>query len=175
MEPRLEARLTPKQVDVVMAYLIDLYDFDDASAPIAQPISFNHQLHVEDLEAECMDCHETVLEDQRSGIPVNETCEGCHDPADVDESTSAELRKVLDHLERQVEIPWKRIHDLPIHTAFSHSRHVSGGNVDCVQCHGDLARHATPPPRPAFNLKMNWCLDCHEQREASLDCRSCHP
>jgi heme/copper-type cytochrome/quinol oxidase subunit 2 len=173
--PSMEARLTPKEVDAVMAYLIDLYDFDKLPSSIRQPISFDHRLHIEDLGVDCMNCHETVLEDQRSGIPANETCEGCHDPADLDESTSAELRKVLDHLKRQVEIPWKRIHDLPTHTAFSHSRHVTGGNVECVQCHGDLARHATPQPRPAFNLEMNWCVDCHEQREASLACRSCHP
>ncbi len=172
--PAMEARLTPKEVDAVMSYLIDLYDVEKASPPIRQPIAFNHQLHVEELEIECMDCHESVLEDRRSGIPSNETCEGCHDPTDVDESTSAELRKVLDHLDKQVEVPWQKIHDLPDHTTFSHSRHVTGGKIECVQCHGDLAKHPTPPPRPAFNLKMSWCLDCHEQREASLDCRSCH-
>lgn len=172
--PAMEARLTPREVDAVMAYLIDLYDPAQASPPISQPIAFNHQLHLEDLEMECMDCHESVLEDRRAGIPGIEICADCHDPGDLDDSTSAELAKVLDHVERQAEIPWKRINDIPGHSTFSHNQHVAGGSLECVQCHGDFGRHATPPPRPAFNRKMSWCLDCHERREKSLDCHSCH-
>jgi mono/diheme cytochrome c family protein/plastocyanin len=172
--PAMEARLSPEEVDAVMAYLVSLYD-GAGSEPISQVIAFNHRLHIEEVGADCMDCHESVLEDQRAGVPTNETCLGCHDPGDLDDSTSTELRAVFDYLQKEVEIPWNRVHDLPGHVTFPHSRHVTAGNIGCAQCHGDLAQRDSPPERPAFNLKMNWCLDCHDQEEATNDCRACHP
>jgi mono/diheme cytochrome c family protein len=172
--PAMKARLLPEEIDAVMAYLISVYD-RAGPKPIHQVVAFNHTLHVEDLGLECMDCHEPVLEDRRVGVPGNEICEPCHDPGDRDESTSAELERVFDYFEQDVEIPWNRVHELPGYTTFSHLRHVTAGNLDCARCHGDLARYERPPTRPPFNMKMNWCMDCHEQEDATNECRACHP
>ncbi|NIM02417.1 MAG: c-type cytochrome [Acidobacteria bacterium] len=171
--PAMKARLRTEEIDAVLAYLVSVYD-RSGPEPIHQVVAFNHMLHVEDLGLECMDCHEPVLEDRGVGVPRNETCEPCHDPSDRDESTSADLGKLYDYFERDVEIPWARVHELPEHVVFSHRRHVTAANLDCANCHGELARYERPPTRAAFNLKMNWCMDCHEFEGASNECRACH-
>ena len=43
-----------------------------------QPIAFNHQKHVEELELECSTCHAFPENDLFSGLPTAEDCAMCH-------------------------------------------------------------------------------------------------
>ncbi|MCK5331949.1 MAG: cytochrome c3 family protein, partial [Candidatus Marinimicrobia bacterium] len=45
---------------------------------IKQPIQFNHQHHIEDVEYTCMDCHVNAKSKSRASIPNIDICEECH-------------------------------------------------------------------------------------------------
>lgn len=172
--PAWEARLSAGEMDALVAYLVSLYDWAEPN-PVQQVVAFNHQLHIEDVGYECVDCHQQVTEASAAGIPTNDACFDCHDPEEtIDEMTSPALASLTRYLQQDTEIPWKRVNRLPEHTTFSHARHVGAGNLDCAACHGDMSQLATPPERPAYKLTMAWCLDCHQQEEATDDCRACH-
>ncbi|UCE06752.1 MAG: cytochrome C, partial [bacterium] len=57
---------------------------------------------------------------------------------------------------------------------FSHQRYVTIARLECEKCHGSIAELTTPPKRPAANLSMEFCMDCHEQTKADNDCFACH-
>ena len=133
-----------------------------------QPIAFSHELHVTTLDLDCQMCHVYARRGPIAGIPSVETCAGCHEQAVSDRP---EIRKILEFWEEELPIPWIRVHDLPDYVRFSHKRHLAGG-VDCVECHGDVGRMEIATQ--VESLSMGWCLSCHEEREASKDCRICH-
>jgi hypothetical protein len=173
--PAWEARLSPGEMDALVAYMVSLYDWAEP-APVQQVVAYNHQLHIEEVGYECVDCHQQVTEDTAAGIPTNTVCLDCHDPEEtIDETTSPALALLTSYLQQDSEIPWKRVYRLPEYTFFPHARHIGAGNLDCAACHGDMSQLATPPERPAYKLRMAWCLDCHQQEEATDDCRVCHP
>ena len=55
-----------------------------ARRPLPQPIAFNHQLHVEEMGAECSDCHQHVLTGVRATIPNIGVCSDCHEEAQTE-------------------------------------------------------------------------------------------
>ena len=71
-------------------------------------------------------------------------------------------------------IPWNRVYSQPDYVFFSHRRHVVVAKLDCANCHGDMGSLSSPPIRPAVDQSMDWCMNCHQQRQASTDCVSCH-
>ncbi len=50
-------------------------------------------------------------------------------------------------------------------------KHVTAGNT-CQDCHGKVAE--TERLAPAGNLNMGGCMNCHQARNASIDCTFCH-
>jgi hypothetical protein len=81
------------------------------------------------------------------------------------------MEEVARHWNDRQPIRWTRVHTLPDHVYFSHKRHVAAG-VSCDTCHGDL-RTADRVSQFA-PLTMGWCVECHEQRGAALECSTCH-
>ena len=55
-------------------------------APILQPLSYNHNVHVEGEELECIECHESVEEAAFATIPDLNLCLDCHDTEPMSES-----------------------------------------------------------------------------------------
>jgi hypothetical protein len=146
-----------------------------AESPVAQPIPFNHRLHVAN-EIECVHCHEGVLTAARAGLPRVEVCMECHE-ADITENPAAmaHVELVRRHARAGTEIPWQKLYALPAHVYYSHRRHVAIAGLECAGCHGDIAEAATPPPGPvARTLAMGTCMDCHEARGVENDCAWCH-
>jgi hypothetical protein len=54
-------------------------------------------------------------------------------------------------------------------------RHVAAdaGALECQECHGvveeiEIIEEVEQP------LKMGWCIECHRENEASIDCTVCH-
>jgi len=76
-------------------------------------------------------------------------------------------------MSRGEDIPWQRVYDFTpsAHVKFNHAPHVRA-NVPCATCHGDM-RQQTVAVR-AVNLTMGYCIDCHKQQKASIDCTTCH-
>ena len=136
--------------------------------PSAQPIAFSHRLHVNDVELDCQLCHVYARRSPVAGIPSVERCAGCHRVMVPDRP---EIQKVLRYWEDEAPIPWVRVHDLPDYVRFTHKRHVRAGVV-CQECHGDVAQMEIA--RQVAPLTMGWCVTCHQERHAPLDCLTCH-
>jgi len=136
-----------------------------------QPIQYNHKLHVEEADLTCLDCHLNAGSQARASIPNIYVCGDCHD--DI-ESENLEERKVAQYVSDGIDIPWIQVHVVPDHAYFSHRRHVTLGQLDCSECHGEVVQMETPFVTPINPIEMEWCTDCHEQREVTNECYSCH-
>ncbi len=137
---------------------------------VHQPIAFDHAKHMA-AGADCTGCHGTVEEQTSAGMPDLDTCMQCHDQP---MSKSPEEAKLRVYAGRHEAPAWQRVYREPAHVYFSHRRHVVVAKVACGTCHGAIAKATEPPPRPAVNQTMAWCLQCHEQRHATTDCIACH-
>jgi len=149
----------------VLMYVLPL-DLQDRS-PV-QPIAFSHKLHAGDNKIPCLYCHRGANKAPSAGIPAMADCRACHLYI---APNAPEIKKVLAYWDRHEAIPWVRVHLLPDHVYFPHMMHVRA-NVDCGTCHGEVA--AMERITRKASLKMGWCLNCHRQHKASIDCWTCH-
>jgi hypothetical protein len=135
-----------------------------------QPIDFPHKTHVETVELQCVDCHISVTQGAKAGIPDIRTCWGCH----VNTATEhPEVKKILAYQERGEDIPWQRVYGWndEAHVRFNHAPHVRA-NVECASCHGNVAGMRVA--ERVVSHTMGFCVDCHKQRAVSNDCQTCH-
>jgi c(7)-type cytochrome triheme protein len=87
---------------------------------------------------------------------------------------SPEEEKIRKYSAKGEKMAWQRIYRMPGDVLFSHRRHVALAKVECSTCHGNMAEQATPPARPLVNQTMEWCIACHQEKRASVDCNACH-
>ena len=139
--------------------------------PISQPIAFNHRLHIEEVGAECVDCHRYALTGPRATIPNISVCAECHEEPQTE---SAEEMRVVEHIREGVPIPWRKIYLMPDDVYFSHRRHAGIGKIECATCHGNVAEREDPITRPAVSMSMSACIDCHVETGVMNDCVLCH-
>jgi predicted CXXCH cytochrome family protein len=57
---------------------------------------------------------------------------------------------------------------------YTHRRHAGIGELECENCHGAIADTERPPERALVRVTMEFCMDCHREREQTLDCNACH-
>jgi len=140
--------------------------------PPEQPIAFNHQVHSES-DIECSRCHQGAETQDQAGLPAMATCATCHRREATDHPA------VMAFMERYANgqgepMVWRKVHVIPssamVH--FKHKPHIRAG-VDCATCHGDVSE-MTVAQQVVDVANMGWCLDCHRQSEASIDCLTCH-
>ena len=134
----------------------------------AQPIEYSHEVHAGQLSLDCQFCHYDARRSSVAGVPPVATCMGCHLVAATD---SAEVQKLAGYMERAEVIAWTQINDVPEYVRFSHAPHVRA-DVACQSCHGEIQEMARLYQVNEFT--MGFCLDCHVEREASVDCLTCH-
>ena len=139
---------------------------------ITQPISYNHKLHIEEVELNCIDCHIYVENMPSATIPNTKFCMDCH--ADEPMSDSPEEVKLLKYIKEGQSIPWQKIYSVPDHVYFSHRRHVTIGEIDCSECHGNVQELTEPAPYPIWVPTMNNCINCHKENKVTYDCLTCH-
>lgn len=137
---------------------------------VAQPVEFNHRLHVEDLGLDCAECHEFVETEAFSGLPSADTCSLCHEEA---QGESPEEAKLVALLGEGQPLEWGRLFRQPAHVYYSHSRHVAVAELECEQCHAGIAA-SERPPRRARRLSMDGCIECHDSSGVEAGCTSCH-
>lgn len=132
-------------------------------APV-QPINFSHRLHAGDNQIPCLYCHSAAERSKVAGVPSASTCMNCHT---VTLKDSPEVLKIVRAISENRPIEWVRVHDLPDHVAFNHSRHVTAG-IKCQQCHGPVE---TMDRLAQFEtLSMGMCIGCHRtHRVVTLD------
>jgi hypothetical protein len=131
------------------------------SAP-AQPIPFDHRIHVTGLQIDCRYCHSTAERSAPAGIPATTVCVPCPSQVWRDGPVFAPVRHSL---ATGRPIPWQRVNSLPDFVFFNHAIHVRKG-VGCETCHGRVDRMARV--EQAAPLTMSWCLDCHRGPERYL-------
>ncbi|HKZ53583.1 MAG TPA: cytochrome c3 family protein [Candidatus Acidoferrales bacterium] len=139
-----------------------------ARAGIEQPIFFSHKLHAGEKQIPCQYCHAYARRSTVAGVPSVQTCMGCHSLVGV---RKPEVRKLAAYWQERQPIPWVRIHSVPDFVYFPHKRHVRAG-VRCQECHGPV--ETMDEVYQFASLQMGWCLNCHNQRGASVDCATCH-
>ncbi len=137
----------------------------------SQPIAYNHNMHVQENDMECLDCHVYAEDGARASIPNVELCRDCHEEASTESEAEAAL---LSYVNDNRRIPWRQINVVPDYAYFSHRRHVKLGELDCVACHGEVGEMVKPVSEPFQEVTMDWCMDCHEARNVSNDCYACH-
>lgn len=80
----------------------------------------------------------------------------------------------MDSLDRGESVLWRKVHVMPksamVH--FKHNYHARAG-IDCATCHGDVAQ-MTVARQVVDVADMGWCVSCHKEQNASVDCLSCH-
>ncbi len=142
-----------------------------ALGAVEQPIAFNHLLHIEDVGAECTDCHAYARSGVRATIPNIEVCGSCHEEVS---SGSPEEARLLEYIQSETPIPWKKVYTVPDHVYFSHRRHTAAGGIECEVCHGAVALSEKPVVRASVPPTMDQCMDCHQESGTSNDCIWCH-
>jgi len=138
---------------------------------ITQPVAYNHNLHVVENDMDCLDCHRYAERNARASIPNIEVCIDCHEEAVSESPAEAAL---LNYISENKLIPWRQVYEVPDHAYFSHRRHVKLGRLECSTCHGDISKQTTPIVAPVTEVVMEWCIECHKQRNVSTDCYACH-
>ena len=138
-----------------------------------QPIKFSHVVHAGDNQIHCQYCHTTVTTSKQAGIPDVSICWNCH--AIVREGTYSgkhQINKIVEAWESGTPVQWIRVHNLQDHVFFSHAQHVEVGKIECSTCHGAIEE--MDRVKQVSDLSMGWCVNCHRDEEATLDCAACH-
>lgn len=138
-----------------------------ASAP-AQPIAFNHSLHVQTVKMGCNDCHEPRGNGSTVAIPQPAKCMLCHQSVATDKP---DIQRLAAAAKNEDPIPWVRVYRVPSFVTFSHKTHTAAGSK-CEECHGPVAE------RTAIALEkdtsMGTCIACHQAKQAPTSCDTCH-
>lgn len=166
-----------------------------------QPIKFYHSIHVCENEIDCQYCHSSASKSKHAGIPSTNVCMNCHKGVkNGSRWGEKEIGKIyaaigfdpatgqyIEDYEQQ-PIMWNKVHNLPDHVYFSHQQHVAVGNLECQNCHGDVAtfksgriapveevnRYADENPAAGIirlskpTLTMGWCIECHNQAKVNV-------
>ena len=133
-----------------------------------QPLAFSHRIHAGDNAIACQLCHTYARRGPVAGIPSVQRCVQCHQTI---APKKPEIVKLMAYWKDKKPIAWVRVYELPDHVRFTHKRHVLAG-VTCQTCHGDVAKMEAASQ--AASLTMGWCLNCHNERKAPIDCLACH-
>ena len=141
------------------------------SAPVPQPVAFNHRKHTQDLNLSCEFCHVYVKKGAHAGLPDAQTCTMCHR---TPQGTSAEAARVTTLLADGDPLTFNKLFGLAPHVFYTHRRHVGIAELECRSCHGDIAETERPPDRALVRIDMDFCMDCHREQGQTLNCNACH-
>src|SRR2546423_10448338 len=105
---------------------------------VAQPIAFDHRIHVTGLRIDCRYCHAGAERSAWAGVPSTQQCVPCHSRLWLSSASMAPVRRSL---ASGRPIPWRRVTQLPDFVYFDHASHTRSG-VGCETCHGRVDRMA---------------------------------
>lgn len=141
------------------------------SPAVPQPVAFNHLKHTQELGLTCEFCHPYVKAGAHAGLPDVQTCSACHQTR---QGTSDEAARVTELIAEGNPLQFNKLFRMPGHVFYTHRRHVGIAELECQTCHGNIAESERPPARPLVRVTMDFCMECHREREATLDCNACH-
>ena len=134
-----------------------------------QPIEYPHNVHIAKKIA-CVTCHQGVERGPVASLPSVTLCMTCHMAIVPDRPRIKEIAALR---AKGIDLPWQRVYGFvkESHVTFNHAAHTRA-KVDCVTCHGDIG--AGTVAQENVKLTMGVCVKCHQARQASLDCMTCH-
>jgi hypothetical protein len=146
-----------------------LDDFLNRRPEAIQPIEFPHDIHV-GKEIACEFCHEGVDKGPVAGIPGLRTCMICHAAIATDRPRIQQITKMN---EMGIDLAWQRVYGFAAedHVRFNHAPHIRA-KVECATCHGNVAQQTVAQRNVEHT--MGFCVNCHNERGASVDCLVCH-
>ncbi|MBL7661785.1 cytochrome c3 family protein [bacterium] len=147
---------------------LGIFDWNPRGYAPEQPVKFSHWIHVGKNKMECQYCHYGVTKSSASTIPPSELCMGCHK---LVKTESPEIKKLTEYHNKGLPVPWIKVHKLQDHARFNHERHIKSG-VGCQNCHG-LVQEMDQVEKVS-SMKMGFCVSCHRDQGASIDCATCH-
>jgi len=135
-----------------------------------QPIEFPHNVHVGKQIACTEYCHETVTMGPVAGLPSVRTCMICHNSIATDRPR---IQRITEMRMKGIDLAWQRVFGYPeeSHVKFNHAPHIRA-KVECATCHGNIAEQTVAQRN--VDLTMGFCVNCHNERKASVDCLACH-
>jgi predicted CXXCH cytochrome family protein len=150
------------------AFLYLFYLYPGAGMGPEQPIPFSHRLHAGHKNIQCQFCHPYVGYSTFPGLPPVEKCLYCHKYIIAKHPW---ILKEHAYFNTKTPTPWKKVFYLPEHVLFNHQRHIRK-KIACESCHGAI-KATDRLKRKRF--KMGFCVGCHREKKASLDCwLACH-
>lgn len=152
----------------VVGFLFLFYRTPGTDIGVAQPIPFSHRVHSGVKNIQCEYCHPYVAQSIHPGLPPVEKCLHCHKYIIA---KHPEIVKEHWYYDMRAPTPWKKANYLAEHVVFNHQRHIKK-EVACRECHGAVE---TMDRIRGQYFYMEFCITCHRQRNANLDCwLSCH-
>lgn len=145
-------------------------DFFGRRPDAVQPIEFPHNIHV-GKKIKCTEyCHEGVTMGPVAGLPSLKTCMICHDAIATDRPRIQAMTALY---EKGLDLSWQRVYGYPAqsHVKFNHAPHIRK-NVDCATCHGNIGGGTVAQRN--VDLNMGFCVNCHNEKKAPVDCLTCH-
>ncbi len=134
-----------------------------------QPVAFSHSVHAGDYKIACQYCHSGVRRGPSASLPSVQMCMGCHQ---LVAATKPEIIKIRQAWESKQPVQWMKVNRVADFVFFNHYPHIAKG-IDCKACHGDIASMKEVTPAVKLN-NMTFCVDCHRENKASIDCYVCH-
>jgi hypothetical protein len=135
-----------------------------------QPIEFPHNVHAGKQIACTEYCHESVTMGPVAGLPSVRTCMICHNSIAVDRPR---IQRITELRMKGIDLAWQRVFGYPeeSHVKFNHAPHIRA-RVECATCHGNIAEQTVAQRN--VEMTMGFCVNCHNERKASVDCLACH-
>ena len=153
---------------LVAAFLYFFYLPPATSIGPAQPIPFSHRVHASVKAIQCRFCHSYVDRSIHPGLPPVEKCLYCHNHIIANHP---QIKKEHRYFNEGRPVPWKKVYYVPEHVLFNHQRHIRK-DIACEKCHG---RVATMDRLREHKFTMGFCITCHQENNANLDCwLACH-
>lgn len=143
--------------------------FDRRPDPV-QPLEFPHNIHAGKQIACTEYCHEPVSTGPQAGLPSVRTCMVCHNTIATDRPRIQQLTAMR---ARGEDFVWQRVFGYApaAHVRFNHAPHITA-KVECTTCHGNIAGGTVAQRN--VDLNMGVCVNCHKERQAPIDCLTCH-
>lgn len=135
-----------------------------------QPIEFPHNVHAGKQIACTEYCHEAVSTGPVAGLPSVRTCLICHNTIATDRPR---IQQITAMQAKGLDLSWQRVYGYPAqaHVRFNHAPHIRA-DVECATCHGNIASQTVAQRN--VDLTMGFCVNCHAEKKASIDCLTCH-
>jgi hypothetical protein len=166
---KLPSLLAFSTLILLMILLLVYVSFYRVKIGPEQPIHFSHRVHVTDKHISCLMCHQGAAMTKQADIPPVQTCMLCHERIIV---RHPEIQKLHRHFYVNEPLAWNRVEEkLPDFVYFNHAVHVHK-NVDCGSCHGNIK--AMDRVEKVQDFTMGFCIRCHRQKNAGIDCYRCH-